>query len=170
MEQKQSITELFFSLSTMSTEVSKVLRLFPVTDLNWKPKSWDGIPGEKFSAIEQICHLRDIERDGYHKRIETVLHTKNPTLTSIEGYELAIERNYKNENLAETISSFQSAREETILMIKNIEDSQWNRIAYFDGYGTITLRALIHFLCSHDLEHLASLRWLLGKLEGERLN
>lgn len=169
MEQN-SITELFFSLSTMSTEVTKVLQLFPVSDLNWKPGSWDGIPGEKFSAIEQICHLRDIERDGYHKRIEAVLNENNPTLASIEGYELATQRNYKDENLTEVISAFHSAREKTIIMIKSIENSQWNRIGYFDVYGTITLRSLIHFLCSHDLEHLASLRWLLGKLEGERLN
>ena len=170
MEQQNSMTELFFSLSTMPTEVTKVLQLFPAAGLDWKPKSWEGIPGEKFSAIEQICHLRDIESDGYHNRIEAVLNGNNPTLTSIEGYELATQRNYKDANLTEAISAFHSAREKTIIMIKSVEGSQWDRIGYFDGYGTITLRALIHFLCSHDLEHLASLRWLLGKLEGERLN
>lgn len=132
MEQN-SITESFISLSTMSTEVARVLQLFPVADLNWKPKSRDGIPGEKFSAIEQVCHLRDIERDGYHNRIEAVLKGNNPTLTSIEGYELATQRNYKDSNLSEAISAFHSAREKTILMIKSIENSQWNRIGYFEG-------------------------------------
>jgi DinB superfamily len=170
MEQQKPITESFFPLSTMPTEVANVLQLFPPADLDWKPKSWDGIPGEKFSAIEQICHLRDIEQEGYHKRIEAMLNESNPTLTSIEGYGLSTQLNYKAANLTEAISAFHSAREKTIMMIKNIERSQWNRIGYFDGYGPITLRALIHFLCSHDLEHLASLRWLLGKLEGERLN
>jgi hypothetical protein len=172
MEQQKSTTESdsFFSLSTMSTDVAAVLALFPANDLNWKPGSWDGIPGEKFSAIEQICHLRDIEKDGYHKRIQAIIDESNPTLASIDGYDLAIQRNYKDADLAEAVASFHSAREHTILMIKNIDGSQWNRTAYFEGYGKLTLSALIHFLCSHDLEHLASLRWLLGKLEGEKLN
>lgn len=35
---------------------------------HWRPRSWDGIPSERLSAIEQICHVRDIEVDGYHAR------------------------------------------------------------------------------------------------------
>ena len=169
MKQQKSITASFFSLSMMSTEVSKLLQLFPSADLNWKPASWDGIPGEKFSAIEQICHLRDIERDGYHNRIKSIQAGGNPTLASIEGYDLAVQHNYKDARLTEVIDAFHTAREKTIEIIKTIEDQQWNNTGYFDGYGTITLRALIHFLCSHDLEHLASLRWLLGKMEGDKL-
>ena len=170
MIQQASTDEVYFSLSTMPNEVNRVLQLFPFTSLNWIPGTWDGIPGEKFSAIEQICHLRDIETDGYHKRIQAILSETNPVLTSIEGYELSIHRNYKNADLNETISAFQMAREKTIELIMNLEDSQWDRIGFFEGYGTVTLRALIHFLCSHDLEHLASLRWLLGKLEGQKVN
>jgi len=157
--------DLFSGLSTMSAEVSTVLNLFKARDLMWKPESWEGIPGERFSAIEQICHLRDIEVEGYHFRIEAMLNETNPTLKSIEGYDLAIQHDYANADLSETILSFNSARTKTLTIIGKIQDAQWNRIGYFDGYGTITLRGLIHFLCSHDLEHLASLRWLLGKIE-----
>ena len=164
------VPDSFFSLGTMSAEVSKVLQLFAPQDLDWKPLSWEGIPGEKFSAIEQICHLRDIEQDGYHHRIAAVLDETNPVLPSIEGYALATQRNYQAASLTETIAAFHTAREKTISLIQTIEGPQWNRTGYFEGYGNITLRALVHFLCSHDLEHLASLRWLLGKLAAERLN
>ncbi|RQO74842.1 damage-inducible protein DinB [Pedobacter sp. KBW06] len=156
--------QLFSSLSDQSKQIENVLLLFKQEQLPWTPESWDGIPGERFSAIEQICHIRDIETDGYHHRIQRILKEHNPTLAPVEGYELAIQRDYKNADLQETIAAFLEARKKTVAMIGEIEDTQWDRPAYFEGYGNITLRSLIHFLCSHDLEHLASLRWLLGKM------
>jgi hypothetical protein len=33
--------------------------------VHWKPASWDGVPSEAFTAIEQVCHVRDIEIEGY---------------------------------------------------------------------------------------------------------
>lgn len=156
--------QLFSSLSSQSKEIENTLLLFKPEQLTWAPESWDGIPGEKFSAIEQICHIRDIETDGYHHRIQAILNENNPELASVAGYELAIQRDYKNADLKEAIAAFQEARKKTIALIETIDDEQWNRPAYFEGYGNITLRSLLHFLCSHDLEHLASLRWLLGKM------
>jgi hypothetical protein len=38
------------------------------------------------------------------------------------------------------------------------------RRAEFEHYGPVTLRGLIHYLCSHDQQHLAGLQWLLGKI------
>jgi hypothetical protein len=169
MHQQPISQELFFSLSAMPSAVTKLVNLFSSGDLNWKPLSWDGIPGEKFSAIEQLCHLRDIEIDGYHRRIFSILNDQHPDLQSIDGYTLSIERNYKDADLAEVISQFQAAREKTIAMISVIEPAGWNRTGFFNGYGNVTLKSLIHFLCSHDFEHLSSMRWLLGKLEGEKL-
>lgn len=80
----------------MANDIKKVLELFPVDKLNWKPNSWEGNPGENFSAIEQICHLRDIETERYHHRIQSILRENAPDLSSIDGYELAIQRDYKN--------------------------------------------------------------------------
>ena len=39
----------------------------PTAFASWEPASWVGMPSEPFSAIEQLCHVRDIEVDG--KRI-----------------------------------------------------------------------------------------------------
>lgn len=162
-------SELFFSLSSMTTEVIKILQLFSTQDLVWKPESWDGIPGERFSAIEQICHLNDIERNEYHVRIQAILNENYLILKSIDGCKLSIQKDYQNVNLSEVIYDFYNARKKTLVMIEDIEESKWNRIAYFEGYGNITLKSLIHFLCSHDFEHLSALRWLLGKIEIEKL-
>ena len=163
------INTSFTSLGTTPVAVEQVLALFSPDALQWKPSSWEGIPGEKFSAIEQICHLRDIERDGYHHRIRAVLSGSNPTLASLEGYQLATERKYKDTDVHQAIAEFKIEREKTLALLSGINDDQWDLTGYFEGYGTVTLKALVHFLCSHDQEHLASLHWLLGKMAGERV-
>jgi hypothetical protein len=40
----------------------------PVAFKHWAPPPWEGVPSEPLTAIEQVCHVRDIEIDGYHVR------------------------------------------------------------------------------------------------------
>ena len=49
----------------------------------WVPPSWEGIPSERFTALEQVCHVRDIEIEGYHVPIQRTLREDNPFLPSI---------------------------------------------------------------------------------------
>lgn len=48
-------------------------RAVPQRYRDWQPTSWEGIPGEHFSALGQVCHVRDIEVEGYHVRIARLL-------------------------------------------------------------------------------------------------
>jgi len=41
---------------------------------------------------------------------------------------------------------------------------QLSRPATFEGHGAITVQGLVHVLCSHDLQHLACMEWLLAKM------
>lgn len=42
---------------------------------------------------------------------------------------------------------------------------QFERTGEFDGYGSLTVRGLVHDLCRHDRQHLAGMQWLLGKID-----
>jgi hypothetical protein len=35
------------------------------------------VPSEPLTAIEQVCHVRDIEIDGYHRRFHRALDEVN---------------------------------------------------------------------------------------------
>lgn len=137
----------------------------PVRRANWTPPSWDGIPSEMLTAIGQVCHVRDIEIDGYQQRIERALTETNPHLPSIDTYQLAKDRNYAGANAAEALAAFRAARRRTLDTIASLDAAQLERRAVFEGYGWVTVRGLIHYLCSHDQQHLAGLQWLLGKME-----
>ena len=132
----------------------------------WEPPAWDGIPSEPFHALGQICHVRDIEVDGYHVRLRRTLEEDAPFLASVDGEALAVQRSYATTDAAEVLGSFRAARGRTLALLAEVTPDQWERTADFEGYGPVTLRALVHYLCSHDQQHLAGLQWLLGRIEG----
>lgn len=135
---------------------------------HWAPPSWDGIPSEHFTAIEQLCHVHDIEIEGYQERIRRTLEEAHPLLPSIDSEPLAVERNYGNADADAVLAAFRDARARTVAMIAKLDEAQLARTAVFEGYGPLTLRSLVHYLCSHDQQHLAGLQWLLGKIDAER--
>ncbi len=137
----------------------------PECSRQWVPESWEGIPSESFSAIEQICHVRDVEIDGYHIRFRRMLAETEPALDSLDGYGLVQGKNYKNCDPESVFKDIWSARTESLQLIDSLTENQLARVGYFEGYGRITMKGLVHYLCSHDQQHLAGLQWLLGKIE-----
>lgn len=135
---------------------------------HWSPPSWEGIPSEHFTPIEQVCHVRDVEVDGYHVRFERTLQETNPFLPDLGSEALAVERDYASANVEEVLAAFRDARAKTVKRISDLTESQHARRAVFEDYGPVTLRSLVHYLCSHDQQHLAGLQWLLGKIEAVR--
>lgn len=150
-------------LAAMPDLLDSVFRAVPEQLHSWTPGAWDGVPGERFSALGHVCHLRDIERDGYHVRIARMLHEENPSLISIDGYELALARDYDSADPEAVLASFRAARRATLDMLKGLTTAQLERRGTFAEYGSVTLRSLVHYLASHDHQHLACLEWLLGK-------
>src|SRR4051812_29710423 len=39
----------------MPDQLERLYRAVPAGFERWKPPSWDGIPGETFTALEQVC-------------------------------------------------------------------------------------------------------------------
>jgi hypothetical protein len=131
---------------------------------SWHPASWDGVPSEPFSALEQICHVRDIEIDGYHERIRRIREEPHPTLASVDGEALAQARQYSKAEPEAVFAAIREARAKTLDLIARLTPADLQRTAVFGSYGVLTLRSLLHYLCSHDQQHLAGLQWLLGRI------
>jgi hypothetical protein len=141
----------------------------PAAFKHWAPPSWDGVPSEPLTAIEQVCHVRDIEIDGYHVRFHRTLSEVKPMLDSIDTEVLAKERSYGASSAETAFAEFRAARSKTVALITGLSPEQLARTAVFEGYGQVSLRSLVHYLCSHDQQHLSGLQWLLGKIEASRV-
>lgn len=130
---------------------------------NWRPASWQGVPSEPFTPIEQVCHVKDIEIDGYHVRFRRMLEESHPLLAPLDGEALARERLYSSADTRLVFKGFRAARTKTIELVNALTPQQFERAAQFEG-NRVTLRGLVHNLCSHDQQHLAGLQWLLARM------
>ena len=155
----------FAALAAFPAALEQHYALFPRDRVHWAPSSWDGVPSEAFTALEQVCHLRDIEIDGYQLRFRRTLDEDSPLLASLDSETIAVQRDYGRNDAREALDAFRAARAGTLTLLRGLDENQLRRRAVFEGYGPVTLRALVHYLCSHDQQHLAGLQWLLGKLE-----
>jgi hypothetical protein len=156
-------TQLLAELEQMPEELARAVRGLPEAQLRWLPEARGGSPGETFSAIEHVCHLRDIEKEGYHVRIRRLLEEAEPSLESLNGDELARARAYAEADLNEALAGFAVARAQTVARLRAVTTEQLARTGEFAEYGRLSLRGLVHYLRSHDQQHLAGLHWLAGK-------
>ena len=156
------------ALSLFPLQLEAHYRAIPAGYAHWAPASWDGMPSEPFTAIEQVCHVRDVEIEGYHVRFERTLREANPFLPDLGSEALAVARNYAAADVATVLADFREARARTVELLAGLDAAQWTRRAVFEDYGPVTVRSLAHYLCSHDQQHLAGLQWLLGRIEAAR--
>lgn len=139
----------------------------PARALDFAPASWEGVPSEELTIRQQVCHLRDIEI-GYAERFRRMLAEENPFLASIDTYELVSSRNYDGADVAAAYREFSAARRETMTLLERVIAAELVRTGEFEGYGPVTLKGLVHFLISHDQQHLAGIQWLLGQFESAK--
>jgi hypothetical protein len=118
-------------------------------------------------AVEQRSPKRAFR--GYHVRFRRTLAEAHPTLASIDSEPLAIERDYGAADARKVLADFRMARIQTMEIVSSLSDAQLQRTAVFEGYGPLTMRSLVHYLCSHDQQHLAGLQWLAGKIDASTL-
>ncbi len=157
------------TLAAFPDQLQAHYALVPAGFERWQPASWEGIPSERFNALEQVLHVRDIEVLGYHVRFARTLQEDRPLLDDIDSHELATQRGYAaDERVQEALVEFRVARAHTVALLSELHAADLARPAQFGGYGPVTVRGLMHYLCSHDQQHLAGLQWLLGQIDAAR--
>ena len=152
------------ALACFPAQLGDLFGEFARAHWHWRPDSWDGIPSELLDPVGQLCHVRDIEALGYHERFARLLAEEFPVLAAIDGDALVIELDYAHADPAQALAAFARARGQTCALLAILSPEQLARRGQFDGYGTVTVRGLIHFLASHDQQHLAGMQWLLGRI------
>jgi hypothetical protein len=118
---------------------------------------------ETWSIVEHICHLRDIEREGYIIRISKMLTEDNPFLNDLDGDKLAIERDYINQNCRAALKDFIEDRAINVLAIQELTPQQLSRTGVFENVGPLSLLELLLKMREHDQGHIDELTELRGK-------
>jgi hypothetical protein len=123
-----------------------------------------------FSAVEHVCHLRDIDGEGYAVRLERMLSEEKPVLADIDGDALARERDYQSQDLATALAAFTRTREGIVRRLARVSPAERQRVGLWQGTREMTVDDLIAAMLTHDSEHIEELAALRDQLATGRHN
>jgi len=146
------------SLAAMPAFVEAALRAPGPGELVLRPAP------EGFALVEQACHLRDLEREGYLVRVRRMLAEDLPTLEGFDGAAIARARDYLREDAPWRSRDFAAARREVIALIAPLGEDALARTAMFDA-RRITVADLVALMCEHDRGHREEIEALVDALE-----
>lgn len=155
-------------LRAFPASLKRRLGACPAGGEDFAPADWAGSPAEKMTIRQHVCHLRDIEVDGYRKRFDLVLAEYRPFLASIDGAAFVIERRYDDTPIEAAFAAFAIARGDTVRLLTGLRKAELSRAAEFEGHGRVTLLGLAHLLASHDCQHMAGIHWLQARFASTR--
>ena len=144
------------SLETTPATLKSIAEKLTDDQLRFKPAR------DVFSFLENVCHLRDLEREGYTERIRRILDEDAPALADFDGGRIAAERNYNAEDFSKALEAFTQARRENMGRIKTCDATALGRTANLEGVGPITLERLAIMMSEHDSDHLQQISDLLN--------
>jgi len=148
----KAINELVATLAQTPVEVTRLIEHIPTESIAIR------LSPHEFSALENVCHLRDIEIEGYCVRIQRILAEDHPMLSDVDGARLAIERDYNRQSVNEALEAFTSARRQNVAVLSETAAADFEREGDMEGLGRITLRKLLEMMCEHDEGHVDDLR------------
>lgn len=146
------------ALRSMPAALEERLAGLSETQLRFKPGT------DSFSVLESICHLRDIEVEGYALRLRLLLETENPALPDLDGNALARERRYDRQPFQPALETFLIARRGNLQRLAAATEADLGRRGRLEKVGEVTLGRLLELWVDHDRGHVQELDDLLQGL------
>ncbi|HEX8652059.1 MAG TPA: DinB family protein [Pyrinomonadaceae bacterium] len=159
---REEFQELVRELADAPRVVRQVADRLTNDDSRWKPTS------EEWSVLEHLCHLRDIEQEGYTVRIEKLRHETEPLLADIDGDRLAFERSYNSQDFEQALRAFTEARRQNVEALKDLPLEHLNHSGRLETVGPVTLGKLLLMMREHDQGHLQDISSLRKRLRRSR--
>lgn len=114
---------------------------------------------EKWSMLEILCHLRDVEQ-LFVERYGKVANHDRPQLRMIDQDKLAAKLRYNEDDPAVALREFQAFRAETVALLSALAQPSWERVGVHPKRGDYSIAANAVMHVAHDANHLARLRAL----------
>ncbi len=127
-------------------------------DAHWKP------PHGAWSIVEIINHLVDEESEDFRTRVRLTLEAPGNPWPSIDPEGAATEREYNKRGLVESLERFASARAESILWLRSLDDPDWSKTHTHPKWGEFRAGDIFASWCAHDALHLRQIAKRLYEL------
>ena len=121
------------TLAETPAHLKAALKGVPKKLLLWTPG-----PG-KWSMLEIVAHMRDMERDAYIARYRKILAEDNPTLPDLDGDLIALRDDYRSLKLPELLRDWLKLRKECLKLLKSVKGAQWERMGTHETAGSLSM-------------------------------
>jgi hypothetical protein len=124
---------------------------------------WTPAPG-KWSALEILCHMRDMEAEAYLARYRRILAEERPSLPDADGDRLAWERSYAGQEVGAALSEWRARRAEVLALLGGVREEQWSRVGVHETAGPLTMADLLRrHAVGNDEAHLRQMDSIPGR-------
>jgi hypothetical protein len=114
---------------------------------------------EKWSMLEILCHLRDVEF-LFVERYGKIANHDRPQLRMVNQDDLATKLKYNEDNPVAALREFQGLRAQTALVLSALAQPGWERAGLHPKRGEFSIAANAVMHVAHDTNHVERLRAL----------
>lgn len=107
---------------------------------------------ERFSLVQHLWHLADVEEFGWARRWPRVLAEQAPVLPGVDGDRLAIERRYQQRPWRGAARRFIAQRRRSLQQLARLDEAALARPLQFGG-RRCDAGTLLAAMLAHDHEH-----------------
>jgi hypothetical protein len=117
---------------------------------------------ESFSLVETVCHLRDVDREGYAIRMARLAEEVLPDLADVDGNVLAADRDYQSQDVELALRQLARERAHALSTLRAFSAQDLDRRAIWGAFGVVTLADVLQRWIAHDEGHRLELTALVA--------
>lgn len=118
---------------------------------------------QRWSIMEQVAHLADVEIViGYRTRSILGGREGSPIIAyDQDAWQQAMR--YNDRELVPTLDAFAAARENNLILYRNLTEEEWNRYGIHSERGRESVRDTVRLNAGHDINHLRQIEAILAR-------
>lgn len=139
---------LLEALASTPADVERLTRALDETAAVWRPEP------DSWSCHDVLSHLCGMEL-LYLAHLRRILAENEPSLPALHSAvsRAADEAAWATRDIMQLAEQFRMKRATTLAFLQALPPAAWQRAAFHEGEGRMTLRFFVQDLVNHDIEH-----------------
>lgn len=114
----------------------------------WKPKD------NSWCILEIVCHLIDIEKEDFRKRVFHLLENPGSPPPVVESKNWPTERKYLEQSFPLKLEEFMHERNISVVGLLAFHSPDWNNSYQHTKWGTLSSKFFLNNWLAHDYLHI----------------
>ena len=127
-------------------------------------EDWSHAPaGGRWSAVQVLAHLLDVDREVYLPRVERLLGEDEPVVPDQPAHTWVADRGHARADRDATLHGWLEARGALVARLVPLGPAEWRRFGWHSTRGPYPLGDMVRNWVEHDLAHVRQMARALGE-------